>query len=668
MSINDLVSKLKGENQDFEFYPTTHEIIEAMYWDLKKMKLNAWYKDEKLKNQSDKYEHLSLSILDIGAGNCKILNTLQKISEENYILDDKFPNGKIRNKWDKKSNQLSVDKYMVIEKSQLLIEQMPPEALIVGTDFEENTLIDKKADVIFCNPPYSQYAKWSQRIIKEANASVVYLVIPQRWGSDRGIADAIKIRKAKVSIVGNFDFLNSEDRKARAKVSLVKIALDYNKKEKGYYYSKDTFNKATIDPFDLWFNETFKINAQKEKSEDWRAKEKKAKEKEEAIKRELVAGGDLVSTLVELYNRDLQKLIDNYTKLSELDAEIFKELNVDVKSVLAAFKEKIKGLKALYWQEIFNNLDKITERLTSKTRDSLLKTLAANTNIDFTASNIRGIVIWVIKNANKYFESQMLDLYEDLMSEDGIKLYKSNAHFQKDTWRYLKEQIKEKGIKYALDYRIVLYSCRDYMDKAGHITNKQQTMLKDLVVVAKNLNFPIADFDSSFFRLGDKEHLYFSTNKERKLAKGTKTNLGKIQEVFEDNGEYQYKIDNQIWHWSLVKKDTDIFVAFRSYKNGNIHYMFNKKFIQKLNLEVSRLKGWVKSPQEATQEFDIDLKTAQENWKGTYTLLPQQLTNLLPQHQEEAKKEDTLKKNIDVTSYSKKQLETFQEGVLFEVA
>lgn len=38
---------------------------------------------------------------------------------------------------------------MAIEKSQILINNMPEEAFVIGTDFNEQTLIDKKLTLYF---------------------------------------------------------------------------------------------------------------------------------------------------------------------------------------------------------------------------------------------------------------------------------------------------------------------------------------------------------------------------------------------------------------------------------------------------------------------------------------------------------------------------------------
>ncbi len=634
--MNAIIKELKEKNEDYEFYPTTREIIEAMYWDIKEGK----------KDWNDRYEYMSVSILDIGAGNGKLFSTLKEISESQYQEGARHEN----------ANQLGIYKYLAIEKSQTLLSKMPNEALIIGTDFHESTLIDKQSDIVFCNPPYSEYVQWTTKIIREANAETIYLVIPQRWGNNKSIAQAIKDRKAKVKIVGNFDFLNAEDRKARAKVSLVKISLNYNKFKGKVLYSQ----ACLVDPFDLWFENTFKISADKSDDKYKTDYLKRQKTLAKKIKKEVVSGNGLIPALVQLYDNEVNHLIGNYQKLSELDSELFKELNVNLKNLISSFKEKIEGLKSLYWEELFNNLSDITCRLTSKTRKEIRKKVTEGVSIDFAESNIRAIVIWVIKNAIFYYKQQMIDLYDTFTTEEGIKLYKSNQHFVKDDFRYNRNEKKLE--KYALDYRIILHNYADSWDiKNNRLSDRQYENIRDVITVAKNLGFDIEDsefaysrYDNKFY-YGEKNYIFFANTPI--LKKGTKTFDGKIEEVYihtnkpNENGErvmerngvlyifdkdnkeewVQYKINGQYYHKDRIKAESDVFATIRPYKNGNIHFQFNKKFIKKLNLEVGRLRGWLKDPKHAAQEMDITVEEAMEYWNSSYTkLLPSTINNILP--------------------------------------
>ena len=521
------------------------------------------------------------------------------ISEKEILLENikNYEKPKsYRNDGERLANRIYFEKYMAIEKSQTLIDNMPNNVFVVGTDFNENTLIDKNADYVFCNPPYSEFSQWSERIIKESNAKVIYLVIPKRWGNHGNIAYAIKQRRAAVSIVGDFDFLDAEDRKARAKVSLVKIDLR-GKEVKTRLGHRVKSEECKIDPFTLWFNETFPIDAKKTEESEYTINQNKANEHKEKIKNALVNGSDLVSSLVELYNKEVEKLNTNYLKVSELDADLLKELNVDVKNLLNGFREKIKGLKNLYWQEIFNNLDSITTRLTSRTRKSLLSTLMSNTNIDFTTSNVRSVVIWVIKNSSKYFNSQMLEVYDDFTTGDGIKLYKSNANFMNDTWRYCRSEKSKLG-KYALDYRIVCHGYRsEYSwDRDKNIlSDAQNQYIKDIVIIAKNLGFIIDGIDYERLYLKEKHLTTFKPQRDKPLKVGTKTLYGKIEEVYcqshipNENGErvmekdgviyvynddqdytwYQYKIGTQYYHEDGIRTENDTFTTIRGHSNGS---------------------------------------------------------------------------------------------------
>lgn len=628
-AITSILNQIKDNGEDFEFYPTTKEIIETMYWDLRS---GMSYEDENIYRCQAK----RVSVLDIGAGNCKLLSTINEIAnsqqylEECYI-DHRYNSKSWRSENERRANRVEFSKYMAIEKSQILISHMPAEALVVGTDFWENTLIDKRADVIFCNPPYREFAAWSARIIKEANASYIYLVIPQRWGSMSEIKEALKLRNALVKVIGSFDFLNSEDRKARAKVSLVRVDLMHGRKHGRRYdrWRKEelTMSKPVVDPFTLWFNDTFKISAEKEEM-SLHAQRERDETHKESIQNAIVPGSDLVSSLVKLYNAELETLVSNYLKVAELDADILKELNINTSKLLEAFKVKIQGLKTLYWDEVFRNMSEITSRLTSKIRKRLLEELAANTNIDFTEGNIRAIAIWVIKNANNYFDEQMESIYDDFTKEECISLYKSNTHWQKDSWRYL----KERNIKYALEYRIVLHGgyrqSYDKMLPEGH-----RRMIEDIMTIAKNLGFSI-NKDLVDYRVapGEKLTICYSMDEKRVLKKGQKTLRGKIDEVFiQEDGELcQYLINGEWIHSSLVTVDSDVFAVIKSYNNGNLHFQFSPQFIKKFNLEVGRLKGWIKSPQEAVDEMDISLEEAMRYWKSSFTLLPSHMSNLLP--------------------------------------
>lgn len=757
-STTKLLKEVKAQGQDFEWYPTTREIIEAMYWDLV---------EKKHDESSYRSKGINKTILDIGAGNGKLFTTFKDIANEQPLLNEYYyydihneeyyksctikkvvgferygadpvvilndgnedkeetvdmsqfmlmlknssidkidlseidyieehckisekekllkkieeyePPKRSRNERERNANKVFITKYMAIEKSQPLINALPENTALVGTDFQVDTLIDKSTEIVFCNPPYSEYSSWSEKIILEANANVIYLVIPKRWGKQSNIAGAIKKRRATVKIVGDFDFENAEDRKARAKVSLVKIDLRGKYNYKGKRLRSD---EQRVDPFDAWFDTFFEFDTVDNSEERFKEVEKENEERKEKIENAIVEGYDLVAVLVKLYNTELEHLLNNYKKVGELDSSILKELNIDVSQLKSGLQQKIIGLKARYWKEIFNNLNDITSRLTSRTRDALMNTLTAKTYIDFTYSNIRNVAIWVIKNANKYYEQQMLEVYDDFTTGEGITLYKSNKKFNDDTWRYNRREDKDLD-KYALDYRIVLHGYLSDFDKEyrSNISENQQQAIRDIQIIAKNLQFTISSSNISERNIErrEKTNLYFEPETNRLLKKGTKTVDGrKIEEVYyhtnkpNENGErvmekdgiifvyeddfkntYQYKLDDGFYYApSSFLLDSDVFTTVKGFQNGNVHYQFNREFIKKLNLEVGRIRGWIKNPQEAANEFDISLEEANEYWNSTFQALPSTISKLLPSLDKEksepveSNETNTIKENL----------------------
>ena len=157
MKSSALVSLVQSNGQDFEFYPTTDAIISALVKDIKR--------------EPEEYRHRDFeSVLDIGAGNGKVPMALRE--------------------------QAGFSSLHAIEKSLILCEQLDPNVLIVGTDFAEQSLLSKHVDVVFCNPPYSEFEQWAVKIIRQAASAEVYLVLPRRWQTSVPIADALKYRDA----------------------------------------------------------------------------------------------------------------------------------------------------------------------------------------------------------------------------------------------------------------------------------------------------------------------------------------------------------------------------------------------------------------------------------------------------------------------------------------
>jgi len=521
-----LVCQLKQNDQDFEWYPTTKEILKKVAFDIKMI--------------GD--DHFSL--LDIGAGNGQTFT---------FIHD-------FINKIDKEGrNSHSIKKY-AIEKSKILIDNMPDDVFIVGSDFTHQTLIDKKVDVIFCNPPYKEYIFWMEKIIKEANSKYIYLIVPERWKEVPSITKIIKERTEKedgFKILGQFDFNDSEFRQARAKVEILKIELA----SEGYSRNLKT------DPFDIWFDENFKIQADKSKYE---SEFEINRTKKEDLKN-LVQGQNLMERLEELYLKDMNNLFRTYKSLEGLDSQLLKELEVNLESVKEALKMKIEGLKNLYWHELFDNLDSLTDRLTSGSRKNLLETLNKHTHIDYSSNNAYAVVLWAIKNANKYLNSQLVEIYKKLSEPDAVRNYKSNKNIIKDTWRYCRGEVTH----YTLDYRIVTrqYRCFDNSGYSSYdhpkgLSKSVHDFINDICVIGKNLAFSVNESSYSF---------EWSPGQEK------------------------------TFHCVYTGKH-EVFMKARAYKNGNVHLKLNQEFMKAFNIEASRINGWVKCPDDLEKETDLSTK------------------------------------------------------------
>lgn len=519
--MNSLIRQVAGSAEDYEWYPTTKEIIAAMKADI----------DNDVEARFD-----FRSMLDCGAGDGRVLSSFD------------------------------VERY-AIEKSETLLNALPKDVFVVGTEFKEQVLIDKKVDIIFSNPPYSEYVEWATKIITEANAAFIYLVIPTRWENNDQIAQAIKIRDAHLKIIGTFDFLNA-DRQARATVHLLKISL-IGKHRDRYY------RQACDDPFDIWFDQHFSINADTADSGRLSGDRNRGASMRSKLN-QMVCGDDLIKCLVNLYDDEMQALIETYKKLEGLDSVLLKELDVNIKGVCGALKLKITSLKDRYWKELFDNLDQVTSKLTYSSRDRMMRRLTANTNIDLTASNARALIIWMLKNANHYYDAQLIEVVERMTEAANVQMYKSNERVYRDCdWQYCRTP--EDLSRYSLDYRVVLHrvggmnqSTWDHeLTKHNGLSEGAYTVLGDLCTIAGNLGYEPLDRPIDF---------------EWEAGKNTEFMCKNLRTLHEET----------------------LFTA-KAFKNGNLHIKLNQGFIRRLNVEFGRLKGWIGTPHEAAEELDMHI-------------------------------------------------------------
>lgn len=505
MSIPSLIKDLKKQGQDFEFYPTTSEMINCI--------------NEHFKN-FDWDKRKPSSILDIGAGNGKVLDSLDFGTNLETFA---------------------------IEKNDILINELNSNTLVVGRDIFQTSLIEKEFDLIFSNPPYSEYEKWADRIIREANAKYIALIIPQRWKNSKIISEALKARKGIINqeVLGSFDFLESEDREARAKVDILFIELSYK---------EDIFQDFLKNAFGLdldSISESYATMAERQEERD---------RLENATKE--VASSDIIDTLCKLYERDLNELVESVSKLKSIHPKIFKSLNIDKDKLTKSIANQLRELKALYWSELFNKLDTLTSRIIPAYRSYVSSFIASENGIEFNKGNIYAILIWAIKNTNHFIHQGFLALFDDFANNEALE-YKSNKKFINNTWRY-NDEYKFKAKK--LDYGVVL-------------TRSDKGLNESLKVLAKNLGF--------------KTSIYCS-----------RANM-EFKEFLENRGSYFFaERFHQLKHNGTIMFDSgDIFFEWKGYKNGNIHLKFNKEFIAKFNIQVGKLRNWLTNKEEAKEAF-----------------------------------------------------------------
>lgn len=571
MTMNQLILDLKNNNEDYEFYPTTREMLNLIYPYIERS-----------------------SVLDIGCGTCNFKTYFKEYAqrkadahnrEEEIKKAEKEKNGE--RYWYSEKNYhdyYGINKYYVMEKSRILINNLDEDTICLGTDFNYQTLIDKKVDVIFCNPPYSEFTKWVHKIISEGNYKQAFLVIPQRWKDNVETINLLKFYNTDYEILGSFDFLEA-DRKARAKVDIVRLVKQRYKDR--YSYSYDRQEDFEPDAFNAYFNKTFNLQPKEEKREtEYDIERRKEKEHNKKIHLALVSREEKskAQVLVELYQEEMDTLIKHLKLIMQLDEAVLETFGFSVAKVKEGLKKQISSLKDFYWRKVFNEMEEITDRLTYKSRESLMSSFEELKTLDFTIDNIYTVIIWVIKNANKYFNSQLIDFFVKLSDRENVRPYKSNQKlFDKDNWRWNKREQSH----YVLDYRIIM-SSPFRTGWSGQLETEYATnrTLLDIKTIANNLGFETLSWDNYPSDFGEKVYIYF-------------------------------------------RKGEDSFMEYKVYKNGNMHVKFNKEFTKAMNVEVSRLLGWIRTKEDIAKEFPPEMAKGAEKYFRTNNCISLTNNNLL---------------------------------------
>ena len=533
--MNELVAELKEAGEDFEFYPTTRDMVRRI-WRFQSDNHSGHYRFGK--------------VLDIGCGKCDFRKWVKELNRE---AGDR--------------SSVDVYEYFVIEKSHILIDRLDPDVIVLGTDFNEATLIDKEVDTIFCNPPYSEYEEWTRKIIVESNCDDIFLIIPSRWKQSKTIQLALRSLKAPfgtklVSVLGHADFLNAE-RNARAKVDILHIDKSWMADDAG---------------FDYMFDETFGMPD--DNGDKWNAEFEAAEQQARKLKTELAAAKNKVELLCNGYEEARTELFNHFKTIAGLDTAVLESVGVHKKKVKDALKMRFSGLKNLYWKAAFDCLDEITSRLTTTSRRKLLERFAILKSVDFTPSNLYAMIVWVIKNYNKFTEQQMIDLFKGMSSKENVRNYVSNKRvFEEFCSRYSTDA--KKNTHYTLDYRIV---CTEYALPGegwhswdNHIEYACRTKIEDICAVANSLGFQAGEIQ--------------------------------LPETWGKRGTV-YMADEKT-----------VLFAFRCYLNRNVHIKFNIELMKALNVAVARKLGWIRKPGDIAQEFPPEMAKGAERYFNCFRLL-----------------------------------------------
>jgi hypothetical protein len=322
------------------------------------------------------------------------------------------------------------------------------------------------------------------------------------------------------------------------------------------------------DPFDVWFNENISTFDQEEEVAGDDAGRDLAKNPRL----------DTIAGLVEAFDAEYARMEENYRAIFKLDHAILKELGVSKDAVREGIKKRMAGLKTKYWELLFERLNSITDRLSTATKERFLKRLTDRTSIAFTATNAYAVVIWAVKHANRYYNEQLIALFKDLSTFEGVLNYKSNQRtWERSQWRFM----DQKPTHYGLDYRIVV--CRSYaikneqfaFDYTNDLHNRCHDLIADIIAVMGNLGFLTSDTPSRY------RHWV--------------------------GGEWQ----------DFYQGDTVLFQV-KAYKNGNLHLRFRPEAIKAMNVEAGRLLGWIRSASDVVEELGY---TAEEATKYFHTSL-----------------------------------------------
>ena len=461
MSLLETVSVLKQNNEDFNWYPTTDRIIDAIKIDLLKM--------------PTKREPV---FMDIGCGDGRVLMEVPSSSS-----------------WIK----------LGIEKSMTHIRSLDPSIVIVGRDVFTDSLIDKRCDYVYSNPDFSVYEPWMVKVINECIAGYGYFTLPARWENSLEIKNALKKKGYTASILLETDFLNA-DRKARCKVHLVKICMMANVS----FDANTRLGKAAKD----WFDENFKLAP---------PQPMKGSESKESFNA-MVKSNGLVDALVSIHDHEVLLIQDALEAMCKVPSNVLDSLGMNSSTLAMSMTRQIENIRVTSWKRLFDNTDNVRYKLSRSTRYDVFEMLELHFQSAFNRFNAHCALEWLVKNCNEFIEKQFVSIYESFCEQKNVKAYKSNQKtFDYDQWQYLKNNDKNKAV--YLDYRLIKYSYfakNSEKLSEGSLFSTHEEWLNELLVVFYNLGYDVSDEynHERKWESGKPQEFYFRnhTTGERVLA------------------------------------------------------------------------------------------------------------------------------------------------------
>ena len=546
LSTQQTISQLKQDGHDFEWYPTPDYIIDLVIQDfLESNKSNQ----DKLSTSGGLVHDLKLDlyasivknvyrsvVLDIGAGDGRFLNKAQDLLGSWVRLH-------------------AIEKASIHQRT--LIKLGIP---IIGSEFHTTTLLNNKVDLTFCNPPYSEFDVWMQKIVTQLDSNYIYFIVPNRYKNNKPLLEQIDLFY-NLTEIHEFSF-NDAERQARANVSVLRLT-----------------RKNTIKQFDYWVDKNIgKLDT------------KSDKESEQELNNSLATASsfkDKIDLLVDRYNNDLASLSKTYQALSSINSDVLATLNIDRKLIIGKLEYGLQNLRTTYWNKTINELKEITSRFTFKYRRDLIDKVTAkcllNNTLDFTRNNVKMLLVFLDEHYAIISEEQAEYIAGKLIpsNDKGWFPYKSNERWATGDWR-----TNIKGNRFKLDYRFIVPNCYLHRGDGEYVSNEDclyNNIIYDLMVLANTFGYTIEE--PNYDTAGFFNFKHFGSDKI-------------VREVHtKSNGDTIFG---------------EILFSFKYYQKNTVHFKLRKEFMLRLNVFIGKSMGWLTCSEDVVNEFDVSKDKADQ--------------------------------------------------------